>query len=83
MKTFSIIKLPTLSPIHIGMGREVTDNSAHTLHSDTLSAALAAIRVQTKGDKRVYKFIFYQFSFPFLGRSAFFTETTRTTACQS
>ena len=57
MKTFSIIKLTNLSPIHIGMGREVTDNSAHTLHSDTLSAALAAIRVQTKGAERIKEFI--------------------------
>ena len=57
MKTFSIIKLTNLSHMHIGMGREVTDNSAHTLHSDTLSAALAAIRVQTKGAERIKEFI--------------------------
>ncbi|MEZ7695392.1 type III-A CRISPR-associated RAMP protein Csm4 [Prevotella jejuni] len=57
MKTFSIIKLTNLSPIHIGMGREATDCSAHTLHSDTLSAALAAIRVQIKGPKEIKEFI--------------------------
>ena len=57
MKTFSIIKLTNLSPIHIGMGREATDCSAHTIHSDTLSAALAAMRVQIKSPKEIKEFI--------------------------
>lgn len=57
MATFSIIKLTNLSPIHLGTGREATDSSAHILHSDTLSAALAAIRVMTKRDKGIKEFM--------------------------
>lgn len=57
MATFSIIKLTHLSPIHLGTGREATDSSAHILHSDTLSAALAAMRVQTQGAEGIKEFI--------------------------
>ena len=57
MTTFSIIKLTHLSPIHLGTGREATDSSAHILHSDTLSAALAAIRVQTRGAEDIKEFL--------------------------
>lgn len=57
MSTFSVIKLKNLSPIHVGMGRETTYNSAHTIHSDTLSAALAAMRVQIKGAEGVKEFM--------------------------
>ncbi len=57
MSTFSVIKLKNLSPIHVGMGRETTYNSVHTIHSDTLSAALAAMRVQIKGAEGVKEFM--------------------------
>lgn len=57
MATFSIIKLTHLSPIHLGTGREATDSSAQTLHSDTLSAALAAMRAQTRGEKGIREFM--------------------------
>lgn len=46
MATYTIIKLKNLSPLHIGTGKENYDSSSSNLHSDTLSAALAAMRVQ-------------------------------------
>jgi len=47
MPSFNIIKLTNLSPLHIGTGNENRyDFSATDLHSDTLSAALAALRWQ-------------------------------------
>ena len=46
MATYTIIKLKNLSPLHIGTGKENYDFSAAELQSDTLSAALAAIRAQ-------------------------------------
>jgi len=47
MHRLKIIKMCNLSPIHIGTGREDYDTSAGELHSDTLSAALVAMGVQT------------------------------------
>lgn len=41
-----VVKLKHLSPLHIGTGKENYDFSSTVLQSDTLSAALAAIRVQ-------------------------------------
>lgn len=41
-----IVKLKHLSPLHIGTGKENYDFSSSMLQSDTLSAALAAMRVQ-------------------------------------
>ena len=47
MPTYKIIKLKNLTPLHIGTGKENQyDFSAADLHSDTLSAALAALRAQ-------------------------------------
>lgn len=47
MSEYNIIKLTHLSPLHIGAGKENHyDFSASDLHSDTLSAALAALRAQ-------------------------------------
>ncbi|MDR1222286.1 MAG: type III-A CRISPR-associated RAMP protein Csm4 [Tannerella sp.] len=46
MPTYNIIKLRHLTPLHVGSGREYYDFSASNLHSDTLSAALTALRVQ-------------------------------------
>jgi CRISPR type III-A-associated RAMP protein Csm4 len=47
MSQYRIIKLTHLTPLHIGAGRENHyDFSASDLHSDTLSAALAALRAQ-------------------------------------
>ncbi|MCL2650335.1 MAG: type III-A CRISPR-associated RAMP protein Csm4 [Candidatus Azobacteroides sp.] len=47
MPTYNIIKLKNLTPLHIGTGKENQyDFSATDLHSDTLSSALAALRIQ-------------------------------------
>jgi len=47
MPTCNIIKLKNITPLHIGNGKENQyDFSASDLHSDTLSAALTAIRAQ-------------------------------------
>ena len=47
MPTYNIIKFKNLTPLHIGTGKENQyDFSAASLHSDTLSAALAALRAQ-------------------------------------
>ena len=51
MATYTIVKLKNLTPLHIGTGKENYDFSADDLQSDTISAALAAIRAQHgKGD---------------------------------
>lgn len=46
MAAFTIFKLKNLTPLHIGTGKENYDFSASDLHSDTLTASLAAIRSQ-------------------------------------
>lgn len=45
-----VVKLKHLSPFHMGTGKENYDFSSSMLQSDTLSAALAAMRIQ-KGKK--------------------------------
>jgi CRISPR type III-A-associated RAMP protein Csm4 len=51
MATYTIFKLKNLTPLHIGTGKENYDFSADDLQSDTISAALAAIRaLQGKSD---------------------------------
>lgn len=54
MANFTLIKMYALSPLHIGTGREAYDTASTELHSDTLSAALAAVGVTTgilRGDE--------------------------------
>ena len=46
MKNVKILKLTNLTPLHIGTGTENYDFSGSTLHSDTLSSAMAAIRAK-------------------------------------
>lgn len=46
MATYNIIKLINFTPTHIGTGSEQYDFSSAEIHSDTISAALAAIRSQ-------------------------------------
>jgi CRISPR type III-A-associated RAMP protein Csm4 len=46
MSGYKIIKFTQLTPLHIGTGKEDYDSSAGMLQSDTLSAALAAMRAQ-------------------------------------
>lgn len=70
MATFNIIKLRFLTPLHIGTGKENYDFSSSDLHSDALTAALAAIRVQSGGVGGVEDFLnSFRLSsaFPFVG----------------
>ena len=46
MATYTIIKLKEFSPLHMGTGKENYDFSASQLHSDTLSAALVAMKAR-------------------------------------
>lgn len=67
---YTIFKLKNLSPLHIGTGKENYDFSASDLQSDTISAALAAMRVAKGKDKEVDKFLSsfaISSAFPFVG----------------
>lgn len=57
MATYTIIKLKDMSPLHMGTGKENYDFSASTLHSDTLSSALAAIRANMGKSEDIYDFM--------------------------
>jgi len=46
MATYHIIKMKFLTPIHLGKGKDTYDVSSSDLHSDTLIAALAAMKAQ-------------------------------------
>jgi len=66
--------MSNLSPIHIGTGRESYDVSASELHSDTLSAALAAVGISTGlcGDvKALLSSIRISSAFPYWDNSYF------------
>ena len=75
MAEYSIIKLKNLSPIHIGMGRESHDFSNAVLHSDAITAALAAMKAQRGEKEFIYDFMqsFKMSSaFPFFKDELFF-----------
>ena len=57
MAAYTIIKLKDMSPLHMGTGKENYDFSASHLHSDTLSAALAAMKVRHDGAEGVKEFL--------------------------
>lgn len=70
MAKYTIFKLKNLTPLHIGTGKENYDFSASELQSDTLSAALAAMRVQsgkTGGIKEFLDSFVISSAFPFVG----------------
>ena len=46
---YKIVKLCNLSPLHIGTGHDDYSTSSYELPSDTLSAALVAIKAQLAG----------------------------------
>ena len=59
-----------MSPLHMGTGKENYDFSASHLHSDTLSAALAAMKVRHDEDERVKDFLdsfVISSAFPYIG----------------
>jgi len=74
MPSYKIIKLRNLTPLHVGTGKENYDFSASELQSDTLTAALAAIRIQSGNATDVSGFL-NSFSlssaFPFTGERIF------------
>lgn len=74
MATYTIVKFKNLTPLHVGTGKENYDFSASELHSDTLSAALAAIRAQQGKTDDVEDFLqsfVISSAFPFVGESLF------------
>lgn len=76
MSKYTIIKLKDLSPLHMGTGKENYDFSASQLHSDTLSAALAAMKAKYKGTNTndLYKFLdsfTISSAFPYVGDHLF------------
>lgn len=74
MATYTLIKLKDLSPLHMGTGKENYDFSASQLHSDTLSAALVAMKVRY-GDTECLKEFLDSFTissaFPYVGNHYF------------
>ena len=63
-----------MTPLHIGTGKENYDYSSSDLHSDTLSAALAAIKVQTSDGGNLKSFMesfVVSSAFPFVGERYF------------
>ena len=74
MATFSIIKLKDISPLHIGTGKENYDFAASKLHSDTISAALAATRATQGNRDDIDKFLdsfTISSAFPYIGNQYF------------
>ena len=70
MAAYTLIKLKEMSPLHMGTGKENYDFSASHLHSDTLSAALAAMKVRHDGDEGVKDFLdsfVISSAFPYMG----------------
>lgn len=57
MAKFKVIKLKNLTPIHIGTGKGSYDFSADDLKSDTISSALAAIRIQYGKSENTEEFL--------------------------
>lgn len=57
MTELTLIKLCRLSPLHIGTGRDNFDTAASELHSDTLTAALAALKATREGGREIEQFM--------------------------
>jgi CRISPR type III-A-associated RAMP protein Csm4 len=75
MATYNIVKLKNLTPLHIGIGKENNyDFSSSELHSDTLTAALAALRAQQGKESDTEHFLnsfTLSSAFPFSGATYF------------
>ena len=77
MAKFTIIKFKNLTPLHVGTGKENYDFSAAELQSDTLSAAIAAIRAQRGKSNDIKDFMesfILSSAFPFVGEKLFFPK---------
>ncbi|MDR1886414.1 MAG: type III-A CRISPR-associated RAMP protein Csm4 [Prevotellaceae bacterium] len=75
MPKYNIVKLTNLTPLHIGTGKQNQyDSAAADLHSDTLSAALAALRAQRGNTNDTEAFLnsfTLSSAFPFWGNTLF------------
>lgn len=74
MATYTLVKFKNMAPLHIGTGKENYDFSSSDLHSDTLSAALAATRAQTSDGSDLKSFLesfVVSSAFPFIGNHYF------------
>lgn len=74
MKRFTVIKFTDMSPLHIGMGRDSFDVAESALHSDTLSAGIAALRAQngkTDDVKQFMESFSLSSAFPYWGDTLF------------
>ena len=72
-----VIKLKHISPLHMGTGKENYDFSSSVLQSDTISAALATMRVQCGKVDDLKDFMgsfTVSSAFPFFGQSLFFPK---------
>lgn len=70
MATYTLVKFKNMTPLHIGTGKENYDFSSSDLHSDTLSSALVAIKMQTAGEDNLKSFMesfTVSSAFPFIG----------------
>lgn len=77
MAKYTVIKFKNLTPLHIGTGKENYDFSASELHSDTLSAAIAAARARegkTEDLKEFVESFVISSAFPFVGDKLFFPK---------
>lgn len=76
--TFNIIKLSFESGVHLSQGKNVYDESASLLHSDTLKAALFACAIQIFGPEKVNRSFLDDFTvssaFPFYKNELFFPK---------
>lgn len=74
MANYHIIKMKFLTPIHIGKGKDTYDVSSSNLHSDTLIAALAAMKAQKGQTDHLDEFMTsfaLSSAFPYSGQSYF------------
>ena len=74
MATYTLVKLKNMTPLHIGTGKENYDFSSSDLHSDTLSAALAAMKMQKQSNADTKAFMesfIISSAYPFIGNHYF------------
>lgn len=57
MAVYTLVKFKDMTPLHVGTGRENYDFSSLEVQSDTLSAALSALKVQISGGEGVESFM--------------------------
>lgn len=57
MAIYTLVKFKNMTPLHVGTGKENYDFSSTDVQSDTLSAALAALKVQVNGCEDVKSFM--------------------------